>query len=247
MHRSIPLLALVLVSVEAHASAVLQASARLPKLPIIGEPAQDFEAMTTRGPLTFPGDYRGKWVVLFSHPKDFTPVCTSEFIALSELADGLAEINTELVGLSVDSVAHHKRWIDTIEKNITWGGVDEPSIPFPIVADPDGEIAWSYGMIHPKTFSDRTVRAVFVIDPRGIVRAVSYYPPEVGRNTAEIQRLVVALQTAQQHRVATPADWQPGGDVLVPDPKRSRPGKTCQTSYFCTVPLPVSELQLPKS
>jgi peroxiredoxin (alkyl hydroperoxide reductase subunit C) len=220
---------------------VLETSARLPKMPLIGDKAIEFEAKTTRGTVRFPQDYLGKWVVLFSHPADFTPVCTSEFIAFAEIAGELAELNTELLGLSVDSVKRHKEWIARIESNLG------QKISFPVVGDPEGEVAWSYGMIHPSASNEHTVRTVFIIDPKGVIRAMLYYPMESGRNTAEIKRMLIAMQTNDAHRVATPVNWQPGDKVLLPvDPKRPRGKADCKDWYYCEKSMPKSKLKLPK-
>lgn len=174
--------------------------------PIIGEKAPSFEAQTTHGRVKFPDDYKGKWVVLFSHPADFTPVCTTEFVAFQKRYDKFKEINTELIGLSVDQVFSHIKWVEWIKEKF---GVE---IKFPIIADDTGNVAKLYGMIHPGK-GNNTVRAVFVIDPDGIVRSIIYYPQEVGRDIDEILRLVKALQTTDKYEVATPANW-PNNEII---------------------------------
>ena len=179
---------------------------KMMNIPILGEKAPSFEAQTTHGKIRFPEDYKGKWVVLFSHPADFTPVCTTEFVAFQKRYEEFKKINTELIGLSIDQVFSHIKWVEWIKENL---GVE---IKFPIIADDQGRVAKLYGMIHPGKGSN-TVRAVFVIDPKGIVRAILYYPQEVGRNMDEILRLVKALQTTDEHEVATPANW-PNNEIV---------------------------------
>jgi len=180
-------------------------------MPRIGERAPDFEALTTQGPLTM-SDLRGQWVVLFSHPADFTPVCTTEFVALARRAEEFARRNVKLVGLSIDSIHSHLAWLRNIEEKL---GV---KIPFPVIADVDMKVASKFGMIHPEASTTATVRGLFVIDPEGFIRAMIYYPLQNGRSVDEILRLVDALQTTDQHHVATPADWHPGEKVIVPPP-----------------------------
>jgi len=160
-----------------------------------------FKAQTTMGVINFPEDYRGKWVVLFSHPADFTPVCTSEFVAFAERYEKFKELNTELIGLSIDQVFSHIKWTEWIKEKL---GVE---IPFPIIADNTGKVAEMFGMLHPEAAGSQTVRAVFVVDPEGVVRAIIYYPLSIGRNMDEILRLLKALQTSDREKVALPAGW----------------------------------------
>jgi len=180
-------------------------------MPRIGEQAPDFEALTTHGPLTM-SDLRGQWVVLFSHPADFTPVCTTEFVALARHAEEFAQRNVKLVGLSIDSIHSHLAWLRNIEEKL---GV---KIPFPIIADVDMKVASKFGMVHPEASTTAAVRALFVIDPDGFIQAIVYYPLQTGRSIDELLRLLDALQTTHQHHVATPADWRPGEKVIVPPP-----------------------------
>jgi peroxiredoxin (alkyl hydroperoxide reductase subunit C) len=208
-------------------------SEEIAKLPRLGENAPDFEAVTTQGTLRL-SDFKGGWLVLFSHPADFTPVCTTEFIAFSEIFDELKKRSTQLLGLSVDSASSHIAWIRNIEEKM---GV---KIPFPIIADLDKKVGTLYGMIHPGQSKTEAARCVFVIDPEGIVRAMIYYPLSTGRNMSEILRLLDALQTADKHKVATPANWKPGEPVIVPPPKtqeeaeeRLKQGYDCKDWYFC--------------
>lgn len=179
---------------------------------LIGDKAPGFEAESTHGPVSLT-DYAGRWLVLFSHPADFTPVCTTEFIAFTELADEFAARNVALLGNSVDSVHSHLAWTRSIEEKL---GV---RIPFPIIADLDTRVARAYGMLHPNTSGTAAVRAVFVIDPEQTVRAVLYYPMNAGRMIPEILRLVDALQTSDRDGVSCPANWRPGDDVVLGAPK----------------------------
>jgi peroxiredoxin (alkyl hydroperoxide reductase subunit C) len=202
-------------------------------MPVIGDPAPDFEAVTTNGSMKL-SDLKGKWVVMFSHPADFTPVCTTEFIAFSQIADDLQKLNVQLVGLSIDSVHSHLAWIRNVKEKM---GVD---IPFPIIADLDMKVAKKYGMIHPGQSSTATIRAVFFIDDKGVLRAMIYYPLTNGRYIPEILRLVKALQTTDTYGVSTPANWQPGDKVVVPPPKnkadmekRLTEGYDCKDWYLC--------------
>jgi peroxiredoxin (alkyl hydroperoxide reductase subunit C) len=180
--------------------------------PVLGEPAPDFTAETTHGPIML-SSLKGKWVVLFSHPADFTPVCTTEFLAFAAIYDELKALNVQLVGLSVDSISSHLGWVHDIKEKM---GVQ---IPFPIIADLNMKVAKKYGMIHPGQSSTAAVRCVFFIDDKGIMRAMIYYPLQNGRFMPEIIRLVKALQTTDKYKVSTPANWQPGDKVVVPPPK----------------------------
>ena len=187
-------------------------------IPKIGETAPEFGANTTNGYIQFPQDYRGRWVILFSHPGDFTPVCTTEFITFQSMLNEFHALNTDLIGLSVDSNASHIAWIQTIKNDIVFQGWENVDIEFPIIADTTGKIARMYGMIHDAAGDTDTVRAVFIIDPRGIIRAILYYPKAIGRNITEIKRILIALQTSDAFHVATPAEWIPGEDVIIPAP-----------------------------
>lgn len=200
----------------------------------MNEIAPDFEAVSTHGPLKL-SHYRekGKWVLLFSHPADFTPVCTTEFVAFSQLYPEFQKRNVELIGISVDSTYSHLGWIRNIEQNF------KVKVPFPVVADRNMAVAHLYGMIHPGASDTATVRCVFVIDPKGIVRAMIYYPLQAGRNMDEILRLIDALQTVDKNGCATPANWRPGDEVIVPAPmtydgaeKRKEEGYNYTDWYF---------------
>lgn len=187
-----------------------------PSMPRIGDPAPAFTAVTTQGAVTFPEDYIGKWVILFSHPADFTPVCTSEFITFATMQEEFRKYNTELIGLSVDGLYSHIAWLRTIKEKITFRGMSNVEVTFPLIEDITMKVAQRYGMIMPGENSTKAVRAVFFVDPKGIIRTIVYYPLNVGRNFDELLRVVKALQTADAFGVATPADWRPGDRVIVP-------------------------------
>lgn len=201
--------------------------------PRLNEPAPEFQAKTTHGDKSL-ADYKGKWLVLFSHPADFTPVCTTEFMAFAKRHDEFQAINTELLGLSIDSHFAHVAWVRNIKEKFN---VD---VKFPIIADLDMKVATAYGMVHPGASDTSAVRATFIIDDKGVLRAMVYYPMTNGRSIDEIKRLVVALQTSDAHGVATPEGWQPGDKVIVPPPAtaeaaaaRINEGYECTDWYFC--------------
>lgn len=203
-------------------------------LPRMNEPAPDFTALTTHGMKSL-ADYKGKWLVLFSHPADFTPVCTTEFTAFAARSADFAALNTELLGLSIDSHYAHIAWVRSIKQSF---GVD---INFPIIADLDMKVAQAYGMIMPGASDTQAVRATFVIDPEGKLRAMVYYPMTNGRSVDEIYRLIVALQTSVEHKVSTPENWRPGQPVIVPTPQtcdaadaRMQEGLNTVDWYFTT-------------
>ena len=179
--------------------------------PLLHDPAPEFRARTTMGERTLVS-YRGKWLLLFSHPADFTPVCTSEFVAFARAADRFRALGCESLALSVDSLFSHLAWVRSIRDQF---GVE---IPLPIVEDPSMAIARAYGMISPHAPDAAMVRAVFVIDPQGVIRAITWYPMTTGRNVEELLRLVAALQMTDAHDVSTPEGWQPGQDVILPPP-----------------------------
>ncbi|HEX8069679.1 MAG TPA: peroxiredoxin [Pyrinomonadaceae bacterium] len=198
-------------------------------LPRINEPAPDFEAKSTQGPLKL-SDYKGQWVVLFSHPADFTPVCSTEFIEFARRAEEFKQRGVQLVGLSVDSVPAHIAWIRNIEQHFP-----DVKITFPVIADLDTKVAQKYGLIHPAASETATVRAVFVIDDKGVIRALIYYPMSLGRNIDEVLRVVDALQTADTNACATPANWRPGDKVVVPPPQTIADAeKRLQSDYEVT-------------
>jgi len=188
-------------------------------MPLIGEDAPSFEAVTTQGTINFPDDYKGKWVILFSHPADFTPVCTTEFITFASMQEEFSKMNTELIGLSIDSIFSHIAWLKRIEEKIEYKGMKNVEIKFPVIADLKMEVAKKYGMVQRKASTIHAVRAAFVIDPESKIRAMLYYPIPNGRNIQEIKRLISAMQKSEAENVSTPANWQPGDDVIVPPPR----------------------------
>lgn len=186
------------------------------RMPLLGEKMPDLTVQTTHGVKNIPGDYAGKWFVLFSHPGDFTPVCTTEFVAFANRTEEFKKLNTELIGLSIDQVFSHIKWVEWIEEKL------HVNIPFPVIADDMGNVAKSLGMIHPGKGTN-TVRAVFVVDPNGIMRLMIYYPQEIGRQVDEVLRAIKALQIADTHKVAMPENW-PNNEILkdkviIPPPK----------------------------
>ncbi len=202
-------------------------------LPQLNQAAPNFEAVTTHGVKKL-DDYKGKWLVLFSHPADFTPVCTTEFIAFAKRAEEFKALNTELLGLSIDSHYAHMAWVRNIKEKFA---VD---IPFPIIADLNMKVAKSYGMIHAGAADTSAVRATFIIDDKGVLRAMVYYPMSNGRSIDEFVRLVKAMQTSDANGIATPEGWQPGDKVIVPPPAtseaaeaRMNEGYECVDWYFC--------------
>ncbi|MDT8879724.1 peroxiredoxin [Halomonas saccharevitans] len=211
----------------------METPAQQPVMPQLNRPAPDFTAKTTQGVKSL-GDYKGKWLVLFAHPADFTPVCTTEFSAFATRADQFKALNTELLGLSIDSVHAHIAWTRSIKENF---GIE---IPFPIIADLSMRVANAYGMIQPGASDTAAVRATFVIDPEGVLRAMVYYPMSNGRSVDEILRLVEALQTSDANGVATPENWHQGEPVIVPPPATDAEAEARQGQgydyvdwYFC--------------
>ncbi len=201
--------------------------------PRMNQAAPDFDAVTTHGNRKL-ADYQGKWLVLFSHPADFTPVCTTEFMAFAKRQDEFTKLNTDLLGLSIDSHYAHIAWVRNIKEKFN---VD---VNFPIIADLDMKVANAYGMIQPGASDTSAVRATFIIDDKGVLRAMVYYPMSNGRSIDEILRLVTALQTSDANGIATPEGWQPGDKVIVPPPAtaeeaeaRLNEGYECTDWYFC--------------
>ncbi len=188
------------------------------RLPLIGEVAPSFEADTTQGRIKFPENYKGKWVILFSHPADFTPVCTTEFMTFASMQGEFRDLNCELVGLSIDSTFSHIAWLRTIKEKVQFRDMKNVEVTFPVISDLTMEVSRAYGMLQPSASTTQAVRAVFLIDPESKVRALLYYPLSNGRNFKEIKRLLMAMQMSDMHKVATPADWQPGEEVIVPPP-----------------------------
>ncbi len=216
-------------------------------MPRIGEKAPSFKAVTTQGEINFPEDYAGKWAILFSHPADFTPVCTSEFMTFATMNKEFEALNCQLVGLSVDGLYSHIAWLRTIKDKIEYKGMKNVEVTFPLIEDITMEVANKYGMMQPGESNTKAVRAVFFIDPKGMIRAMIYYPLSLGRNFNELKRVIIGLQTADNFSVALPADWRPGDDVIVPTAgscgvAKSRmegqeEGVKCYDWFFCTKEL----------
>jgi len=185
-------------------------------IPRIGDVAPDFTALTTQGEITFSQWQGGQWVILFSHPADFTPVCATELTEFARRNGEFEKRKAKLIGLSIDSIHSHVAWRQNLKQ------IFDVTIPYPMIADNNGAVAAKYGMIHPGASSTATVRAVFLIDPKRVIRALVYYPMNVGRNVDEVARLLDALQTADQHGVSCPVNWKPGDKVIVPPPKTEK-------------------------
>ncbi len=207
------------------------------RMPILGEKFPEFEVETTKGKMSIPRDYEGKWFVLFSHPADFTPVCTTEFVAFAKKYDTFKKLNIELIGLSVDQVFSHIEWVEKIEKTF------HIKIPFPVIADSAEGVSKTLGMIHPQKSGSNTVRAVFVVDPNGILRLSFYYPQEIGRNMNEILRAIKAMKVTDTYHVAAPENWPENGligsDLIMPPPdsiekaKEAMREEECFDFWFC--------------
>ncbi|NPV86103.1 MAG: peroxiredoxin [Anaerolineae bacterium] len=217
--------------------------AQTTRVPLIGETAPSFVAETTQGVIHFPEDYKGKWVILFSHPADFTPVCTTEFMTFAKIQPELEALNCKLIGLSIDSIYSHIAWLRAIKERLEYKGMKNVEVNFPVIADLKMEVAKKYGMLQESASDTKAVRAVFFIDPDSKVRALIYYPLSNGRNFDEVKRLLIAMQTADKYAIATPADWQPGDDVIVPPPgscgvakermESKDPDVKCYDWFFC--------------
>ena len=216
-------------------------------MPRIGDKAPSFTAKTTQGIINFPEDFSGKWKILFSHPADFTPVCTSEFMTFASMQKDFDALNCQLVGLSVDGLYSHIAWLRTIKDKIEYKGMKNVEVTFPLIEDITMEVAKKYGMIQPNENSTQAVRAVFFVDPKGIIRTIIYYPLSLGRNFDELKRFLLGLQTADEFGVALPADWRPGDDVIVPTAGSCGVAKErmeitsedmhCYDWFFCTKKL----------
>ncbi len=219
--------------------------------PLIGDKAPAFTAQTTQGNIQFPDDFKGKWVILFSHPTDFTPVCTTEFIYFAEMMQEFESLNTKLIGLSVDSLASHLAWLYAIQKDIVFQGMKHVKITFPLIADLTGQIARQYCMLHPNASHTKTVRAVFFIDPNGILRTILYYPSSLGRNFDELKRILISLQLNEELSVSTPANWQPGDEVIEAAPEnmdeveqRAIDNETSSGAWFLSLKeLPIEKIE----
>lgn len=222
-------------------------------MPHLGEKAPAFEAVTTQGKIKFPEDFKGKWVILFSHPADFTPVCTSEFMAFGKMQQEFEDLNCQLIGLSVDGNSSHIAWLRTIKEKIEYKGMKNIDVQFPLIDDVSMNVSKLYGMIQPNESATKAVRAVFFIDPNAVLRAMIYYPLSLGRNFDEIKRVLIALQTSDNFGVSTPADWRPGDEVIVPAPNTINASYermankdediTCYDWFFCTKKLSKEQVE----
>ena len=188
------------------------------RIPLIGEMAPSFSAESTTGHITFPDNTNSKWTILFSHPADFTAVCSSEILELAAMQNDFEKLNTRIMVISTDAVSSHIEWVKSLE-TIRYKGRDAMKINFPLIADKDLEISKKFGMIHSYTSSTKDVRGVFIISPESKIEAIFFYPMQIGRNLDEIKRTLIALQTAEKYTILTPADWNPGDDVMIPSPK----------------------------
>lgn len=221
-------------------------------MPLIGDKAPAFEAETTQGKIRFPQDYKGKWVILFSHPSDFTGICTSEFVLFGAKQKEFEALNCQLVGLSVGTLPSHIAWLRSIHDRIEYKGHRKVELNFPLIADMSMEVARKYGMVQPNASSTAAVRTVFFIDPTATVRAIICYPAQLGRNFDELKRVLVGLQTVDKYKVALPADWRPGDDIVVPAPttydgaEQSSEGMKCYDWYFCMKPLAQTDTKAEK-
>lgn len=216
------------------------------QIPLIGEEFPSMKVVTSHGIISLPEHFKGKWFVLFSHPADFTPVCTTEFVAFAKRYEDFKKLNTDLIGLSVDSTYSHIKWIEWIKEKLN------VEIPFPIIADPRGHVADKLGLLHAKS-ATHTVRAVFIVDPKGIIRAILYYPAELGRNMDEILRMIKGLQVSDKYKVALPANWPNnelvGEHAIIPPAETVQKAKerlkqyTCFDWWFCHKEIPKEEAE----
>lgn len=222
----------------------MEEQVQVTSMPRIGDKAPEFKAKTTQGVINFPSDYKGEWTILFSHPADFTPVCTTEFMTFASLEEKFAKANCKLVGLSVDGLYSHIAWLRRIKEKMEFNGMKDVEVNFPLIEDITMDVAKLYGMIQPNEDTTKAVRAVFFVDPEGVVRAIIYYPLSLGRNFDELYRALIAMQTADAFDCATPADWRPGDDVIVPPAgscgtaddrmEGKEEGVECVDWFFCT-------------
>ncbi len=218
MKLSLSVIAIIILSCNLQAQAPKEAPDI--RIPLIGEHAPSFTAQTTKGKLTFPDDYFRKWKILFSHPGDFTPVCSTELLELASMQDDFNKLGTKLVVISTDGLNSHLEWVRSLE-SIKYNDRGPYLIDFPLVADPTLEISRKYGMVNPEQPSTRDVRGVFIIDPDDRIQAFFFYPTFTGRNLEEIKRTLIAMQTATEQNLLTPANWQPGQPLLINSPASS--------------------------
>lgn len=223
------------------------------KIPLIGDTAPSFRADSTQGKINFPEDFKGSWTIFFSHPADFTPVCTTEIMTFQSMAYEFRQLNTKLLGLSVDSINAHMAWLKEIKDKIKYNGLENIEVTYPVIDDKKMEIAKLYQMIHPATSNAKSIRAVYIIDPQSIIRTILFYPASNGRNLHEIRRLLISLQTSDMFDVTTPANWEPGDDAIIPPPeswdeaiarveKKQKDAK-CYDWFLCFRQLSIDEIR----
>lgn len=222
----------------------MEEQVQVTSMPRIGDKAPEFKAKSTQGNIHFPSDYKGSWSILFSHPADFTPVCTTEFMTFATQEEKFNKANCKLVGLSVDGLYSHIAWLRRIKETMEFKGMKDVEVNFPLIEDITMDVAKLYGMIQPNEDTTKAVRAVFFVDPKGIIRTIIYYPLSIGRNFDELYRVLIALQTTDAFDCATPADWRPGDDVIVPPAgscgtaenrmEGKEEGVECIDWFFCT-------------
>jgi peroxiredoxin 2/4 len=222
----------------------MEEQVQVTSMPRIGDKAPEFEAKTTQGVINYPSEYKGSWTILFSHPADFTPVCTTEFMTFASQEEKFNKANCKLVGLSVDGLYSHIAWLRRIKETMEFNGMKDVEVNFPLIEDITMDVAKKYGMIQPNEDTTKAVRAVFFVDPEGVIRAIIYYPLSLGRNFDELYRALIAMQTADAFDCATPADWRPGDDVIVPPAgscgtaenrmEGKEEGVECVDWFFCT-------------
>lgn len=231
---------------------VIENTSKPISMPRIGDIAPSFTAMTTQGEIRFPEDFKDHWVILFSHPADFTPVCTSEFMTFAKMNNEFEKLNCKLIGLSVDGLYSHIAWLRTIKDKIKFRDMKNMEVTFPLIEDITMKVANKYGMIQPNESDTKAVRAVFFIDPKAKIRAMIYYPLSLGRNFHELKRVLIGLQAADKFQVAMPADWEPGERVIVPTAgscgvaadrmSGKEEGVECADWFFCMKDLPKADI-----
>lgn len=243
----------MLLPIALFALGAYSAKKQFPKMPLIGDKAPSFRANSTCGKINFPEDFKGSWTIFFSHPADFTPVCTTEFMTLQSMVYEFSQLNTKLLGLSIDSINSHMAWLKEIKDKIKYNGLENVEVSYPIIDDQNMDIAKLYQMIHQTTSSIKPVRAVYIIDPNSTIRAILFYPTTNGRNLHELRRLLIALQTTDMFDVATPANWEPGDDAIIPIPEsweeaiervEQKPKDAkCYDWFLCFRQLPIDEIR----
>ena len=198
------------------------------RIPLLGEQAPSFVAQSTQGEIKFPDDYFAKWKILFSHPADFTPVCSSEILTLASMQEEFSKLNTVLLVMSTDGINSHLEWIHSLE-SVDYNGLGYQKINFPIISDVDLEVSRLYGMVEANSGRSQDIRGVFIIDPENEIRSIYFYPANTGRNLDEVLRTLLALQISEKNGVLTPANWDPGEQVMIPSPKTVQESQKLQS------------------